>query len=220
MKKIMICIFIVLLNIPSLAQEPKKDIDFEILTENVGDLDGDGIDEKVIIYETKESTEYGNVREIYIYKKVNRNWSKWHSSDNAILRDGDGGMMGDPFQDIEIVDGILNISFFGGSSWKWSYTDKYRFQNNQFELIGYTSHYFKLCEYWESDDFNLSTGKIISSKEYEKCENGDQEVFKKENETFFVNRIKINLQNRNTKEIKITTPKYGRKIYIAQSMNE
>ena len=197
------------------GQENSNRNGFEIIVEKTGDLDNDGIDEKVIIYETNESTEYGNIREICILKSINGKWIDWQNSRNAVLKSEEGGMMGDPFEGIEIKSGILSINFFGGSSWKWSYTDKYRFQNNQFELIGYTSTYFKLCEYWNSVDFNLSTGKLNSKKEYEKCENQEQEIYKKENETFYKKGIHITLQNRQEKEIKIVTPKYGREIYIA-----
>jgi|TARA_B110000967_G_scaffold207113_1_gene255658 hypothetical protein len=215
-----IIILLLFTNLLTFGQENFNKNGYEIIDEKNGDLDNDKVNEKVVVYETKDSTEYGNIREICILKNINGKWTDWKSSRNAILKNGDGGMMGDPFQGIEIENGILKINFFGGSSWKWSYTDKYRFQNNQFELIGYTSTYFKLCEYWETDDFNLSNGKIISKKEYEKCENGEQEIYKKENEIFYKKGIIINLQNRNEKEIKIETPKYKREIYLAQKLNE
>lgn len=199
----------------SFGQKSLIKTEFEIIDEKTGDLDKDGIDEKVIVYETNEKTDFGNVREIQILKNKSGKWVEWKKSKNAVLKNEEGGMMGDPFQGIDIENGILKIHFFGGSSWKWSFSDKYRFQNNQFELIGYTSTYFKLCEYWETDDFNLSTGKMISKKEYEKCENGEQEIYKRENETFYKKGINITLENRQGKEIKILTPKYGREIYVA-----
>jgi len=190
----------------------------DIIIEKSGDLDSDKIDERVIVYETKDSTEYGFIRRICVLKNIDGKWTDWKSSRNAILRSEEGGMMGEPFEGIEINKGVLSISFFGGSSWKWSFTDKYRFQNNQFELIGYTYTYFKLCEYWENDDFNLSTGKLISKKEYEKCENGEQKFYKNENEIFYKKGLKITLKNRQTKEIKILTPEYGREIYVANGV--
>ena len=211
---IYILLFIINLNY-SFGQKNLIKTEFEIIYKKTGDLDKDGIDEKVIVYETNEKTDFGNVREIQILKNKSGKWVEWKKSKNAVLKSEEGGMMGDPFQGIDIENGILKIHFFGGSSWKWSYTDKYRFQNKQFELIGYTSTYFKLCEYWETDDFNLLTGKIISKKEYEKCENGEQEIYKRENETFYKKGINITLENRKGKEIKILTPKYGREIYVA-----
>lgn len=210
---------IILLSILSFGQISPDVNDFEILTEKTGDLDNDGIAERVIIYETDEVTDYGNVRVICIQKMNNEEWVDWRVSRNAILKSEEGGQMGDPFEGIEIDKGVLSVSFFGGSSWKWSYTDKYRFQNNQFKLIGYTSTYFKLCEYWNTVDFNLSTGKLISKKEYEKCDNQNQEIYKRENEIFFKKGIVITLKNRHNKELQITTPKYGRKISI-KSINK
>ena len=213
--KIAVLKIILLLNLLTFGQEKSEKSKFEIIAEKIGDLDKDGIDEKVIVYETNESTEYGNIREICILKKVGGEWKDWKNSKSAVLKSGEGGMMGDPFEGIEIKNGILSINFFGGSSWKWSYTDKYRFQNNRFELIGYSSNYFKLCQYWNSVDFNLSTRKLISKKEYEKCENEEQQIYKRENETFYKKNIEITLKNRQEREIKILTPKYNREIYIA-----
>ncbi len=91
--------------------------------------------------------------------------------------------MGDPFEDMEIKNGLLLISQSGGSSWKWGHTDKYRYQEGDFYLIGYTSIAGKPCEYWQSVDYNLSTGKMIVKKEYEACEGDDQKISKEENET-------------------------------------
>lgn len=71
------------------------------------------------------------------------------------------------------------------------------------------------CEYWFNADFNLSTGKIIFTKEYEDCAESDQEIYKTENEIFYKKGIKITLQNRNTKEIKIVSPKYQHQLYLS-----
>ncbi|TYB78955.1 hypothetical protein [Bizionia myxarmorum] len=216
--KTTIYILFFIFNVNAYGQEASHVNQNNIIEEKMGDLDNDGIDEKVIISETNSLTDFGNVREIRILKNEEGKWVEWVKTQNAILKSEEGGMMGDPFQGIEILDGVLNISFFGGSSWKWSYTDKYRFQNNQFELIGYTSTYFKLCEHWSSVDFNLITGKLICKKEYEACENQESEIYKKENETFYKKGVYLTLENRQEKEIKIVTPIYGREIYIANGM--
>jgi hypothetical protein len=124
-------------------------------------------------------------------------------------------MMGDPFGEIKIENGILLISQNGGSSWKWDHTDRYRYQEGEFYLIGYISNYGKPCEYWQEVDFNLSTGKMIVKKEYEDCEKSDQTIYKRENETLFKKGLKISITDRNVREIKIITPKYRHEIYIA-----
>lgn len=184
-----------------------------MLAEKVGDLNKDGINEKVIVYNTNDTTEDGIVRELQIFRLINSEWRLWKKSSYAIKKSREGGMMGDPFAGIDIVKGLLVIHFDGGSSWKWNYTDKYRLQNGEFELIGYTRIYGKLCEYWEDVDFNIMTGKITFKKEYEDCEKG-QQVYKRENETFFRKGIFLNIHNRNLKEVKIVSPKYKHELYL------
>jgi len=178
-----------------------------------GDLDKDGIAEKVIVYNTHDSTDDGTVRELWIFKKIQNKWQVWTKSRNAILKSREGGMMGDPFAAINIKNGILSISFEGGSSWKWNYTDKYRFQNNRFQLIGYSSYAGKLCEYWQQFDYNLSTGKIVYKKEFENCDDG-QKTAKTEAETFTTKPVTVNLQNRYPSDIKIKSPKLKAELYL------
>ncbi|CAN5380542.1 hypothetical protein BH11BAC3_BH11BAC3_02210 [soil metagenome] len=186
---------------------------YQIIAEKTGDLDRDGIKEKVIVYNTPDTTEDGIVRELCIFKINNSQWKLWKKTKNAILKSQEGGMMGDPFEGIEIVDGVLIISVSGGSSWKWSHQDKYRYQNNEFRLIGYTSHSGKICEYWEDVDFNLVTGKLIVKKEFEDCDK-NQEIYKTENEVFYKKGIIISLERRTTMEVKLVSPKYKHEFYL------
>ena len=211
MKTIFI-IGLVLFNTSIYAQEHVAPKGY-VMLEETGDLDKDGIPEKAIVYNTTDSSEDGIEREIFILKKVGEKWNVWKRSTHAILKSNQGGMMGDPFLGIEIKNRLLIVSLAGGSSWKWSHEDKYRFQNNEFELIGYTSNAGKPCEYWINLDFNLSTGKMIYKKEYEDCEKG-QEIYKKEEEIFYKKGIKLNLGNRNKDEIRIVLPKYKHEVYL------
>lgn len=193
------------------AQKEFQPKDSEILQTVDGDLDGDKTPEKVIIYNTKDTTDLGSIREIQILKKVNGKWSLLEKSRNAVLESNAGGMMGDPYQDTEIKNGILMITQAGGSSWKWGYTDKYRFQNGKFELIGYESTYGKPEEYFTNVDFNLSTGQLNFEKEVENT----AEYGKSKNETYIKKGLKINLQNRNQKEQrKITLPKTKEEVHF------
>jgi hypothetical protein len=191
---------------------------YRSIKEVAGDLDKDGIAEKVIVYNMSDKADETNGvdRELIIYKKQKEKWIIWQRSVNAVGNSKDGGMMGDPFEDVEIKNGLLQIHQSGGSSWKWGHVDKYRFQNNRFELIGYTSNSGKPCEYWLDIDFNLMTGKVVVKKEYEKCEGDEiQAVYKKENETFTYKPNKpITLENRSKAELKITSPKYRHELYL------
>jgi len=217
MKKI-IYILTLLVSVVHFAygQEVPIPDNYSIVDTVSGDLDKDSIAELVVAYNKGPENETDGVpRELIIYKLKNNNWIEWKKSDQALYGSRDGGMMGDPYDEMEIKNGILHISQNGGSSWKWGFTDKYRFQDGEFYLIGYSSIAGKPCEYWREVDFNLSTGKMIVKKEFEECETDEQEIYKRENETLFERGLKVTIQKRQEREIKLTTPKYGHEIYIA-----
>lgn len=205
------CLVLILFSTFSFGQKEFQPNGSTVIETVDGDLDGDQIPEKVIVYNTKDTTEYGNIREIQILKKVSGKWAILEKSRNAILKSGDGGMMGDPYQSTEIQKGILMITQAGGSSWKWGYTDKYRFQNGRFELIGYSSSSGKPEEYSTDVDFNLSTGQLTFEKEVENT----KEYGPSKKETFIKKGVKINLQNRNQdKRREIILPKTKEKVYL------
>ena len=187
--------------------------DLDSMAAAAGDLDHDGIAERAIVYNSHDTTDDGTTRELRIFKLVNNKWTVWIKSRNAILKSEEGGMMGDPFAEIEIKNGVLNISFEGGSSWKWNYTDRYRYQHNTFQLIGHKSYAGKLCEYWESFDYNISTGKIVYKKEYENCDD-NQKITKTENEVFVNKMEPVNIQHRYPSNIRIKTPKLKRDLFL------
>lgn len=206
----------IFLSFISLSQESITPKGYSVLKEIQGDLNKDSIPEKVIVYNTSDSTDFGNIREIQILKKENGNWVLLEKSRNAILKSEEGGVLGDPFESIYIKKGVLIINHFGGSNSKWSKTDKYRFNGSKFELIGTKISNGMSCEYLETIDFNLLTGKIIYSKKFEKCSanNTTPKTYKTENETFQNRSIKLNLNNRFTKDYEIKTPKMNRIIYL------
>lgn len=205
------CVLMILFSLFSFAQEEFRPEGSVVIETAEGDLDGDRVPEKVIIYDTKDTAEYGNIREIQILKKVDGKWKVLEKSRNALLKSRDGGMMGDPYQQTEIRNGVLMITQAGGSSWKWGYTDKYRFQNGRFELIGYSSGSGKPEEYWTDVDFNLSTGRLTFEKEVENT----KEYGRSQKETFVKRGLKINLQNRNQeKRREILLPKTKEKVYL------
>ena len=191
---------------------PKK---YEMIDSVAGDLDQDNVPELVVAYNTSVKTDdEGIKRSLCIYKLKNDQWELWKESKSALLGSEQGGMMGDPYGDMEISKGVLSIYHNGGSSWKWSYIDKYRYQQNDFALIGFVSNYGKPCEYWQNEDFNLSTGKFVYSKEYETCEDQQQETSSNEKETFYKKDVHLTLFNRHEKEITFQTPKYKADIYL------
>lgn len=205
--------YIVLL-LSSLAFAQTKDI-----ITITGDLTQDGIEEKVTVWEPGETGEFGNIRQLDIFKKDGEEWKLFYTSKTAVLPSDAGGMMGDPFFDkgIEINDGVLEIYHFGGSSWKWHYTHKYRFQNKEFELIGFETYYGKLCEYFFTFDYNLSTGQAVYKKEVERCNDQNIAVGSKKYVESFTKKLKTKptLKTINTADLFIVTEKYQEKVYFS-----
>lgn len=222
-KSITFFLFTLICNVTVSGQSFIIPKNYSIVDSIKGDLNNDGIDELVVAFNTQKESEdnfESVIRELIIYKKEKNEWTVWTKSKDALYGSRDGGMMGDPFEKIEVKKGHLFVSQSGGSSWKWGHTDQYRYQDGKFYLIGYISNYGKPCEYWTDVDFNLSTGKIILKKEYEKCPNNDeQKIYKRENETFYSKGLKITIENRSIKEIEIVSPKYKHTIYIATNSN-
>lgn len=205
-------IFLLLFLVPmiSIGQQSSR-LKLDSIT---GDLNNDGISEKIIISQTLDSTSLGAKRRISLFKKEGVTWNLWKESENAILESEAGGMMGDPYQGIAIKKGVLNIYHFGGSRWKWSTTDKYRWDSNRFKLIGYTSIYGKPCAYWIQYDFNLVTGKFLFKREFEDCDSGFPVISRVEEEVFYKKNVEFDLSNRHLKEVKFTSPRYKEEIII------
>jgi len=180
-----------------------------------GDLDKDGVAEKVVVYSRDLEWESPEPRDLIIYKQKDGGWTEWMSSEKCVLHADEGGMMGDPFGDITINKGILEIGHSGGSSWKWGYTEKYRFQDGNMYMIGYTSTYGKPCEYWQDLDYNLSTGDCDFLFTVEACEEGQSEDYGPDRKEHFIHKLDVlpTLGARRDFEYSFKSPK-GEDIYL------
>jgi len=158
---------------------------FEILEIVKGDLNKDGIDEAVVAYDTHFEGEWGNVRNIFIYKgNEDEGWEEWFTSSTAIMESESGGMMGDGFDGIEIKKGVLSVFHWGGSREKWSYEHKYRFQDDDFYCIGATTSGGAPCEYFYEFDYNLSNGNAVATDVTENCEDESNIISTEDKVTF------------------------------------
>ena len=84
---------------------------------------------------------------------------------HAILPRNGGGILGDPFAGIAIQRGALVIRHYGGSSWRWGFTDRFRLQEGRWRLIGSTQIEHRTINAWRREvDANLSTGLVLESE--------------------------------------------------------
>lgn len=236
MKKVYIFLVIIFYSINLISQSELMSKGDENFLETNGDLDKDSINEKVIVYKLKtpiykinsisrdtSKFEY----ELVIFKLVNNKWNIWQRSINAVyeiesyIRDSNQ-INNDQAFDINIQKGILIISYgqgIGGNNIRSDFAYKFRFQNNEFQLIGYTSNGGQFARGYYFEDCNFSTGRIEVSKQIAKpiLKNGtnQEKIISNKSEVFYHKfKEKINLQNVYEKRIDLVSPKYQLQIYI------
>lgn len=170
---------------PMVADGVEMPAGYEKLGEATGNLNDDGQDELVVVFNTDRPGDMGTERELRVYRKTDQGWELWQQSATAVMSSESGGVMGDPFQKVEIQNGAIVLHHFGGSRFKWEYTHRFRFQNDAWQLIGATVSAGAPCEEWDNFDYNLSTGNIDYEKVTENCEDGEENMkTTKEQKTF------------------------------------
>jgi hypothetical protein len=87
-------------------------------------------------------------------------------SDAAVLDGDEGGAFGDPFEDFSIEQGAVVIMHYGGSSDRWGYTHRYRYQDGQWVLIGlnFGNTDSTNLEHYDNHEINLTTGLVEASE--------------------------------------------------------
>src|SRR4030095_14481247 len=159
---------------------------YDTLYEGVarGDLNKDGIEDIAMVlggkWENQENWMEKEAEDSTLPKRKllilfggKDGYKKAGTGDKVILCKECGGVFGDPFAGIEIKNGLLTIYHYGGSSWRWSYTHKFRYQQNDFYLIGKTYESYLCVEECEKlnsfagthfKDENLVTGAYEEKK--------------------------------------------------------
>jgi hypothetical protein len=160
--------------------------DYDTLEVVKGDLNKDNIADVAMVLKSKEedkddANKSGDElppRLLLVLLKQADGYKLAAKSDSAILCGDCGGVFGDPFAGITIVKGVLIVDHFGGSAWRWGTTHRFRYQQNDFYLIGKTSHSFwnvKFCDKLNDfagtsvEDINLLTGSYVEKEISEEC---------------------------------------------------
>lgn len=143
-----------------LPPPPKVPDNYFLLKESKGDLNKDKIIDKVLVF--NDTINPQSVYKVKIYfGDSSGDYNLFLESNNAIIPQFPGAKNYDErfyehsFDKIEIKNGLLII---GTQLTRGHYEYKYRYQNNTFELIGYSGSFGDGQGGVSSDDFNLSTG--------------------------------------------------------------
>lgn len=143
-----------------------------------GDLNKDGKQDIVLSLRDTLRERLGDEPErlLIILFKEQDGYKVAGKSSNVLLCSTCGGIFGDPFAGVDIRSGVISIDHYGGSAWRWSNTDKFRFQKDGFYLIGTTSDWF-----WINGDCGEDAEIGHSGRNYEDINliTGDREVIKR-----------------------------------------
>ena len=155
---------------------------YDTLATASGDLNNDKLEDIAIVLKSlAESSDSmfdeGPNRILVIVFKRSSGYQVVAKNDSVILCRTCGGIYGDPFAEMEIKRNVLTIIHFGGSNWKWELTHRFRYQQNDFYLIGekdynYWGKYCKSLEDWagtDLKDINYLTGQYEEKKITEEC---------------------------------------------------
>lgn len=104
-----------------------------------GDLNGDGLQDHLVVIETEEETDFGRKRALVVYSEVDGKRHNWYYAPGAVLSSQAGGMMGDPLQGFTVYDnGHVVVDYAGGSREKWTFHHEWRWDdktNDDFHLV-------------------------------------------------------------------------------------
>jgi len=139
---------------------------WSIIGQADGDLNGDKLADSVAVISlgSNEQIETNTPRVLLILLAGDNGFTLSDSSTTSVLGAGEGGVMGDPFDQINIERGTFVISHYGGSRQRWGLQHRFRLQKNEWVLIGQTD--FVLDSHtgiYDEKDENLVTGDVIKS---------------------------------------------------------
>ena len=200
MKNFFLLITIFLFTI-SQSQELKNFVipkDYEKILEAKGDLDKDGKEENVVVFNTNIQTKSEGVeRKFYILKNINGNLKIWKENSSVIIDSKFGFYPLDNELDLKIKNNCIVISqkFFTNSRHSDTSKSTFRFQNGDFYLIGAVYQLDDTCDYNFTNEVNFSTGRCIIDEQYSSCDDEKTDIPKDYHKEFihkFTTLIKMN----------------------------
>ncbi|SFE20447.1 hypothetical protein SAMN04487969_101628 [Paenibacillus algorifonticola] len=130
------------------------------------DLNNDGLVDIAAVLEKEDISQEAPDRAIMIaFGQTDHTYKRSVIAEQAVMRANEGGIYGDPFESLTIEKGVLVLRHFGGSNSRWYNTYRFRYQDNDWYLIGATTgSYFtgnELMDNADEDDYNLLTGEFV-----------------------------------------------------------
>lgn len=127
----------------------------------MGDLNKDGVPDAAVVIEENEGKSGDDPQRALLlaFGAGDNKYILSTISNKAVKTENEGGPFGDPFYALEIDRGSVVLTFYGGSSSRWSYKYRFRYQKNDWYLIGATTEAIDaFTTEMEEADYNLITG--------------------------------------------------------------
>lgn len=111
-----------------------------------GNLNGDDTDDFAVVVEIKGTEEQDEFnmgdrfgRHIYAFvSNSDGNYDIIGKSGALILEEWQGGILGDPLESISVENGIIGITHYGGSAYRWGYAMFFEYREEQLRLAKMT----------------------------------------------------------------------------------
>lgn len=105
-----------------------------------GDLTKDGMPDVVLALHNSAAEEQDGEtdRLLIVLQKTASGYKVAGKSSGVLMCKSCGGVFGDPWNGLSIAKGVLTVSHYGGSAWRWSDDEKFRYQGDGLYLIGST----------------------------------------------------------------------------------
>ncbi|SHG38519.1 hypothetical protein [Pedobacter caeni] len=150
---------------------------FKEVLKTEGDLDKDGINEIVYIYNTtRKSGEDGFYRVLYICKRENGKIRLWKENHSVVWEYERYGRIFEEIPDLNmnIKNNTLIIEqvFNSNSRHSHKYKSILRYQKGDWYLIGSTYNDYDTCAFDFEYDINFSTSKVSVAYTYGDCDDG------------------------------------------------
>ncbi|MGN7759755.1 hypothetical protein ACTJIV_20050 [Chryseobacterium sp. 22532] len=175
---------------------------YQKIAEAKGDLDKDGQDETVIIFNTDKKINTDDhddfLRIFFILKNIDGKLKIWKQNNTVLFSSGMGFYSEDNTPpELSIKNNTLSITqiFNTNSRHTQTYQHTFRFQNGDFYLIGSHDRFEDTCEFNYLTEINFSTGKVITDEEYSSCDDEEKDIPKDIHKEFvhpFKTLIKMN----------------------------
>lgn len=96
---------------------------YDVLDSATGDLDRDGRDDAILVLRKADEADIEEETPrplLVLLRQSDGRLKEAGRTDRLVYCYRCGGMMGDPYQDVEAGNGAFTVSHYGGSAWRWS----------------------------------------------------------------------------------------------------